>query len=68
MGSMNYAWESETIEMGTYKEGTMVMHLVDASSGKLRYEGMIQSVVLKNDNQSRKNIKAGVDKLFSDLN
>ena len=66
-GNMNYSWESETVEVGTYLEGTLVMHIVDAKSEVLLYEAISQGVVVKSDTQSQKNIATGVKKMFSDL-
>jgi len=67
MGSMNYAWESETVEAGTYRESTFVLHLVDSQSSKLLYEGILQGVVVKSDKAAKKNIKKAVEQLFSEM-
>jgi hypothetical protein len=67
IGNMNYSWQSEMVEMGKYSEGTMVMHLVDARSKVLVWEGILQSVVVKNDEQARKNIHKGIGMLFDRL-
>jgi hypothetical protein len=66
-GSMNYSWESETVEMGSYLESTFVMHFVDAKTKILLYETIAQGVVVESDSQSQKNIKSTVKKMFSDL-
>jgi hypothetical protein len=66
-GNMNYSWESETVEMGSYLESTFVMHIVDAKSKVLLYETISQGVVVKSDAQSQKNIAASVKKMFSGL-
>jgi len=67
MGNMNYSWERDMVEMGTYSQGTFVMHLVDAESNVLLWEGIAQSVLVREDEQARKNIKRGVDLLFREL-
>lgn len=67
MGNMNYSWEREMVEMGTYNEGTLVMHLVDADSKVLLWEGILQSVLVRDDAQARKNIKRAVNLLFQEL-
>lgn len=65
MGSMNYAWEVETVAVGDYQEGTFVMHLVDADSNELLFEGIMQGVVLENDKKTQKNITMAVKALFN---
>ncbi|MDX2430172.1 MAG: DUF4136 domain-containing protein [Bacteroides sp.] len=66
-GSPKYGWESQTMELSTYEEGTAVVHFVDSDSKILLWEGIAQSAIVKKDKESKKNIAAGVKKLFSDL-
>ena len=66
-GSMNYSWQSEDMKVGTYREGTVVVHFVDRESQILVWEGIAQAVVVKSDQSSQKNIALGVKKLFKDL-
>ena len=66
-GSMNYGWQVERVEVGTYEEGTVVVHLVDSESKILVWESIAQSVVVEDDKKSRKNIAAGVKKMMVDL-
>jgi len=67
MGSMNYSWESETVAVGDYQEGTFVMHLVEADSNALLFEGIMQGVVLEKDKKAQKNITMGVKELFNSI-
>lgn len=67
VGNTNYSWQSETVEVGTYEEGTVVVHLVDSKTMILVWEGIAQSVVVKSDKKSRKNISAGIKKMMADL-
>ncbi len=66
-GSPKYGWESQTMELGSYQEGTVVVHFVDSDSKILIWEGIAQSAIVKKDKASKKNIAAGVKKLFSEL-
>lgn len=65
MGSMNYAWESEDVPVGDYTEGTFVMHLVDAETNALLWEGIMQGVVLEKDKKTQNNITKAVNELFN---
>lgn len=67
VGSLNYSWQSETVAVGTYEEGTMVVHFVDSEDLILLWEGIAQSVLLKGDKAAQKNIATGVSKLMADL-
>lgn len=67
VGSRNYHWESETVPVGTYEEGTMVVHIVEPEGLILLWEGVAESVLLKSDNAAQKNIVIGVNKLMVDL-
>ena len=66
-GSLNYTWQSETVAVGTYNEGTVVVHFVDSESQILLWEGIAQSVAVKSEKASKKNIANGVSKLLADL-
>lgn len=67
MGQRNYSWQSEEIEVGRYKEGTVKIELVDRSKNKAVWEGSAASVVLKKDEASKKNIAVGMEKLFTSM-
>jgi len=67
VGSLNYSWQSETVAVGTYEEGTMVVHFVDSDNKVLLWEGIAQSVLVKGDKAAQKNIATGVSKLMADL-
>jgi len=51
---MNYSWESETVEVGTYHKGTIVVHFVDSDDKTLVWEGIAESVIVEKDTKSCK--------------
>lgn len=67
MGSRSYSYNTETVDVGKYQEGTFVMHLVDAKTKVLMWEGILQGVALENDKKSQKNIVLAVNTLFKNL-
>ena len=45
MGQRNYSWHSQEVVVGTYKQGSVTLDLVDRESGKLVWQGTATSVV-----------------------
>jgi len=65
MGGQNYSWQSETVEVGNYLEGTVIVHFVDPDEKVLLCEGVGQSIILDSEEASKKNIKTGITKLLA---
>jgi hypothetical protein len=68
MGTRNYSWQSEEIEIGRYKEGTFTIDFVDTNDNTLKCMGVAQGVVVKKDEESKNNIARGAEKLFKQIN
>ena len=68
MGTRNYSWQSEEIEIGRYDEGTFTIDFVDKKDNTLKCMGVAQGVKVKNDESARKNIAEGLNKLFKKNN
>lgn len=68
MGTRNYSWQSEEIEIGRYKEGTFTIDFVDTKDNALKCMGVAQGVKVKKDEAARKNIEQGLNKLFNRIN
>ncbi len=45
MGTRNYHWEAGEKAVGTYREGTVTVHLVDRAASKLVWQGSADSVL-----------------------
>ncbi|HYG40161.1 MAG TPA: DUF4136 domain-containing protein [Cytophagales bacterium] len=67
IGQRRYSWESEEVETGRYKEGTVSIHLVDNDKNKLVWKGVASSVIPKKTKQLRKNAANGMEELFKDI-
>jgi len=68
MGTRNYSWQSEEIEIGRYDEGTFTIDFVDTKDNALKCMGVAKSVKVKKDENAKKNIAKGLDKLFRRIN
>lgn len=68
MGSRNYSWQSEEIEIGSYEEGTFTIDFIDAKDNDLKCMGVAQGVKVKKDKSAQKNIALGLGKLFKKIN
>ena len=67
MGTRNYSWKSEEVEVGRYHEGTVSIDFVSAANKALVWQGVVQSVIAKSDKTSLKNIAAGGELLFKNI-
>ncbi len=67
VGGGNYVWEREELAIGTYNEGTMVVHLVDTKSNILVWKGIVDGVVVKKDKSAQKNVRIGMEHLFKEM-
>lgn len=67
-GARNYAWESEEVEIGRYKEGTFTIDFVSTEDNALKAMGVAKGVKLKKDENAQKNISKGLRNLFKKFN
>jgi hypothetical protein len=68
MGTRNYSWQSEEIEIGRYDEGTFTIDFVDTKDNVLKCMGVANGVKVKKDENAQKNIALGLEKLFKKIN
>ncbi len=67
IGQRNYKWESRTVEVGTYKEGSITLHLVDRSTNEAVWVGLIEGILPRNPNKREKAIEEAVAALFAEI-
>jgi Domain of unknown function (DUF4136) len=63
MGTRNYHWEAGEKAVGTYREGTVTVHLVDRAGNKLVWQGSADSVLP----EKQKNIPALIEEAMKNL-
>lgn len=68
MGQRNYSWQSQDVVVGTYKQGSVTLDLVDGEAGKLVWQGTATSVVPEKERNVPALIEAGMTSLFQKLN
>ena len=67
MGQRNYSWQSQEVVIGTYKQGSVTVDLVDRGTGKLVWQGTAESVVPSNQKKVPTLIEEGMRMLFAKL-
>ncbi len=67
MGARNYTWQSQEVPVGTYKEGTVKVDLVDKNTLKLVWTGAAESVLPKKSKNVPAVIDEGMEKLFAEM-
>jgi len=67
MGQRNYSWHTQEVVVGTYKQGSVTLDLVDHASGKLVWQGTATSVVPENQKNVPALIEEGMAKLFQEM-
>jgi len=67
MGQRNYSWHAQEVVVGTYKQGSVSVHLVDRSAGKLVWQATAESVVPEKEKNVPPLIEEGMKSLFAKL-
>ena len=67
IGQRNYKWESKTVEVGRYKEGSITIHLVDNDSNEAVWVGLIEGVLPRKLEKRKEAITKAVASLFSEI-
>jgi hypothetical protein len=67
IGQRNYKWESQNIEVGTYKEGSLSLHVVDSNHDKALWVGLIEGIIPNNKQRRNRKIKNAIADLFSKI-
>lgn len=64
IGQRRYHWQSQDVLVGTYKEGTISVHIVDARRNNLLWDAAVSSV-LKKGAVTDEQVHKGVARLFT---
>lgn len=67
IGQRNYKWESKTVEVGTYKMGSVTIHLVDNISNEAVWVGLIEGILPRRPEKTKSAISDAVTALFSKI-
>lgn len=67
MGQRNYYWQTQEVVIGTYKQGSVTVDMVDRATGKLVWQGTAESIVPNNEKKVPTLIEEGMRMLFAKL-
>lgn len=67
IGQRNYKWESKTVEVGKYREGSLTIHLVDNESNEAVWVGLIEGVLPRKPDKRKEATRKAVASLFSEI-
>lgn len=67
MGQRTYSWQAGEKEVGTYRQGTVTVHLVDPVANKLVWQGSADSVLPEKEKNIPALIEEGMAKLFQEV-
>jgi hypothetical protein len=67
MGQRNYSWSSTEVVVGEYRQGTVTVHLVDRTTGKMVWQGTADSVLPEKQKNVPALIEDGMTQLFVKL-
>lgn len=68
MGTRNYSWERQEIEVGRYREGTVTVHLVEPEAKKMVWRGAAEGVLPSKQEKVPAMIDQGIKQLFTKVN
>ena len=68
MGTRNYSWERQDIEVGRYRDGTVTVHLVEPELKKMVWKGAAQGVLPNKEANVPDMIDQGMKQLFAKVN
>lgn len=67
MGQRRYSWKSKEVEVGRYKDGTLLIDLVDSANNKMVWSGGGEGIIPAKQAQFEQQINELVDKIFKPL-
>jgi hypothetical protein len=67
MGTRNYSWERQDIEVGRYRDGTVTVHLVEPETKKMVWKGAAQGVLPNKQSGVPGMIDQGMKQLFAKM-
>ncbi|UNY99616.1 DUF4136 domain-containing protein [Zhouia spongiae] len=67
MGQRSYHWEVEEVPVGKYKEGTMVIDLIDRKTNTMIGQAVASGVIVKNDDHLKKRVDECIHVIFNQM-
>jgi hypothetical protein len=67
MGQRRYSWKSEEVVVGKYREGTLMVDLVDAANNRLVWQGGASGIIPEKSKNFREDINAAVKEIIAQV-
>ncbi|QRR03235.1 DUF4136 domain-containing protein [Dyadobacter sandarakinus] len=67
MGQRRYSWKSQEVVVGKYREGTIILDLVDAANNKLMWQGGAEGILSGKDEQFQDRISPVIKKIIDEI-
>lgn len=67
MGQRRYSWKSQEVKVGEYKEGTMLIDLVDTNNNQMVWKGGSKGILPEKGKNISREINESVNKIFSKI-
>lgn len=63
MGQRRYSWKSEEVPVGKYREGTLMIDIVDAANNKMVWQGGVEGIIP----EKSQNFDQDINKAIADI-
>jgi hypothetical protein len=67
MGQRRYSWKSEEVVVAKYREGTLMMDLVDAANNKMVWQGGSSGIIPEKSKNFREEIDQVIKKIVDEI-
>ncbi len=67
IGQQRYTWKSEVIKVGSYRKGTVTVHLVDATKNEAVWVGVSERILAEREDRLMQTIMDGVEEMFDQI-
>lgn len=67
MGQRRYSWKSEEIEIGRYREGTLILDVIDTKNDRLVWRSGIKGILPENTVKAEADLTAAINDLMGKL-
>jgi hypothetical protein len=67
MGQRRYSWKSEEVVIGKYREGTLMIDLVDAANNRLVWQGGVSGIIPSKNKNFEQEVNEAVAELLSKI-
>lgn len=67
MGQRRYTWKSEEVVVGKYREGTIMIDLVDSSTNKMVWQGGAEGIIPENSSNFTEDINRAIKEIVDQI-